>query len=517
MYKILSFLLSVLCVGIVHAQDINSEVIGTYDVLFEDVYVNQDGKFFVTKAFVDVDYGNSLKIENHGLFQPGELEICAGCDVIFENYNFIDVETVVLNDGAQIFQTVSNIDNMIAMNLGTNYTTVVHGDMGLSLADVVDLSDDSNVIVLNNVTLNINKVPLNKSKHVVIGDNVTLVIGDLIDGGGVTVLDDVTNSASVRFVSDSNDVMFVNVGAVRDGKLYVERVRETDYVVIFDNDMGKFINALRYDAKNDNLMYALDSATDKDSLFSIMDNSVLFNPDVLVRPLQIINTINVQALNIGFENNVNANVFGIMSDDFYLYGADVNLVNVIKDKFKINIGVNISHMDYASSLDSFSGDIYGVNFGAGYLFENNMFVNLNTGLSFAEFNIPYVWYDDLINKPNASFGYVVTDAGYRFKADSFSIVPFAGFVTQFYDLAGYKYSEYMGHVGVDSEYRYVVSDLEYVYGVSVVADTDCTLGVSGKIGFMSPMDMIGGNIALSIISTYDSLSYKASVNAKLLF
>ena len=313
--------------------------------------------------------------------------------------------------------------------------------------------------------------------------------------------------------------MFVDIGTVQNGKLYIERVRETDYTVVFDdNDVGSFINSLRGNNKNDKLMHALDSAVDKDSLCSIMSDSVLFNYDVLLRPLQIINTINLQSLNAGFENNINANMFGIISDDFYLYGADVNLISVIKDKFKINIGANISYLDYRSDLDEFSGDIYGLNFGAGYLFENNMFVNLNTGLSFAEFDIPYVWYNNnLINEPNARFGYVLADVGYNFKIDSFSMAPFAGFVTQFYDLTGYKYSEYMGRVGVASEYKYVVSDLEYVYGVSVAADTDFGMSATVAVGFVSPMDMIGGKIALSVIDTHDSLSYQASVNAKLLF
>ena len=62
-----------------------------------------------------------------------------------------------------------------------------------------------------------------------------------------------------------------------------------------------------------------------------------------------------------------------------------------------------------------------------------------------------------------------------------------------------------------------MSDLEYVYGASVVADTDSTLSVSGKIGFVSPTDMVGGNISLSVISAHDSLSYKASVNANIVF
>lgn len=518
MYKFLLFLLSVFCVGAVYAQNIDFESNAGEDVLYENVKVGHNVKFAPSKAIIDIDYGDSIKIENYGFFEPKELEVCAGCKVTFENYNSVNVGMYVLDYGVEIFQIISNKNNMIGLNLGVDYTTMVHGDAGLSLADVVDLSDDSNVIVLDNVTLNLNKVPLNQSKQVIIGDNVTFVIGDLIDGNGAIMLDNVTNSASVRFVLDSNDVMFVNVGMLRDGKLYVERVRETDYTVIFDSNIGEFINTLRYDDKNDNLMYELDSAADKDSLFSIMSDSVLFNPDVLVRPLQIINTINIQSLNMEFKNNFDANVFGIISDDFYLYGAEVDLVNVIKDKFKINIGANISYMDYMSDLDEFSGGIYGLNFGTGYLFENNLFVNLNTGLSFAEFNIPYVWYDNnLMNEPNARFGYVLADVGYNFKNDSFLIVPFAGFVTQFYDLSGYKYSEYMGRVGVSSEYKYVMSDLEYIYGASVIADTGCSLSVSGKLGFMSPMDMIGGNVALSIISTHDSLSYKLSVNAKLLF
>ena len=52
MYKILSFLLSMLCVGIVHAQDINSEVIGTYET-------NETGIIEIT----DIPYGEYIVSE----------------------------------------------------------------------------------------------------------------------------------------------------------------------------------------------------------------------------------------------------------------------------------------------------------------------------------------------------------------------------------------------------------------------------------------------------------------------
>lgn len=109
------------------------------------------------------------------------------------------------------------------------------------------------------------------------------------------------------------------------------------------------------------------------------------------------------------------------------------------------------------------------------------------------------------------------DTGYELNFDSFSVVPVAGIGMQFYDLNGIKYSDFVGRVGGAVEYKFAVSDLEYVYGVSVIADTDSSLSLSGKVGFMSPTDMIGGYVELSTILVEDSVSYKASVNAKILF
>ena len=481
-------------------------------------YIAASAEVRLTTLTIDIASGNEVKIENHGLFHPSTMDVCANCHVIFENYNMVSIDSVILNTGAQIFQIVSSKDNMIALDLNVDYTTLVQDAVGLSLADVVDLSDNSRAIVLNNVTLNIDKVPTDKSKAVFVGDNVTFVINDISDGYNSTVLENVTNSAYVRFVSDSSDIMYVNVGTVQDGKLYIDRVRETDYSIILGSDAGDFVNSLRVDDKNDKLMYALDSAVDKNSLYSVMSKSVLFNPDRLLRPLQVINAVNMQSVSHDFIDGLGANVFGVMSDDFYLYGADIKLINVVKDNLKFNLGGQISYLDYMSDIDEFSGRLYGGNIGIGYLFDNNLFVDLNAGMSVAQFDIPVVMFDgEFISKPDAMFGYVVSDAGYQFKTDLLYLYPFIGVGAQMYDVTGNKYNDYMMRFGISSEYKYTMSDLEYVYGASVVADTDSTLSVSGKIGFVSPTDMVGGSISLSVISAHDSLSYKASVNANIVF
>ena len=208
MRRLILFLLSIFYADVVYARDISFDVVGTDEMFVENIFVKQDVLFLPSSVDIDVNYGDSIIIENYGVFHPGKLEVCSGCNVIFENYNLVDIETVVLNDDAHIFQIVSSTDNMVGLNMGAEYTTMVHGDAGLSLADVVDLSNDSNTIVLDNVILNINKLPLNKSKQVIIGDNVTFVISDHSYGYNTIVLDNVTNSSAVRFMSDNDDVMF---------------------------------------------------------------------------------------------------------------------------------------------------------------------------------------------------------------------------------------------------------------------------------------------------------------------
>ena len=189
------------------AKIIRFHILSWGDFYENNYYIAASAEVRLTTLTIDIASGNEVKIENHGLFHPNTMDVCANCHVIFENYNMVSIDSVALNTGAQIFQVVSSKDNMIALDLNVDYTTVVQDAVGLSLADVVDLSDNSRAVVLNNVTLNIDKVPTDKSKAVFVGDNVTFVINDISDGYNSTVLENVINSASVRFVSDSSDIM----------------------------------------------------------------------------------------------------------------------------------------------------------------------------------------------------------------------------------------------------------------------------------------------------------------------
>lgn len=514
MCKYLLLLLSFLLIlSDCFAEDILFDVAGMSKTFNENVYIAENAELNLTELFI----AGSLTVENHGNLSAGILNVCDRCDVWLENYNAINFDNVVLNIESHIFQKVSNVDNMKPISVSSEYTVVVNGDNGLSLSDVVDVASGTGHVVLENTTLRIDSVPANISKSIEIKEDVKFIVNKDSDIYNVTLLDNVTGGATARFILNNDDVMYVTVGKIADGKLFVEHIRETDYSIILGDNTGLFLNSLRTDGKNDKLMYALDSAVDKDSLYGLMDKSVLFNPDVLIKPLQVINTINMMSIDDGISRYVGADAFGVITNDFYLFGADMTLAGVVNDKFNVSLGAQIANMKYLSDFNSFSGVLYGMNLHAKYLF-NNMFMRMYSGLSFAQFDIEKVMYNDkIISEPNSLFGYTVFDMGYNLYFDSFSVVPVAGIGMRFYDLSGIKYSDYVGRIGGGIEYKYTVSNLEYLYALSVIADTDLSWDVSGKVGFLSPIDMVGGHIELSIINTNDTISYKASVNAKILF
>ena len=174
---------------------------------------------------------------------------------------------------------------------------------------------------------------------------------------------------------------------------------------------------------------------------------------------------------------------------------------------------------YSSELEDFDGCFYGLNLSGLYRFENDLFLRAGFGVINTVFDIDKVWYNNkIIKQPDALSGYFVTDFGKRFTiSDSFVVSPFVGVVAELYDVAGNSYSEYDGRFGVSADYKYAISDLEYRYGASATIDTNGFVSLGGNVGFVLPLDMISGNLKLTVVRMLDTFSYKASIDAKLLF
>jgi hypothetical protein len=488
---------------------------GRYEIN-NDIFVPEN----VNVASAELVINESVYITNNGNISAGKIYVCPRCKVEIENNGTMNSE-FILGADAQIVQVVSSENSINPVDFGVEYMVSVRNtDSVLSLADIVDFAPDSARVRLENVRIEIDRIPNEKSKRVELGDNVVFIIKDISDLYDMTVLDNVMSVGDeARFESRvAEDALYSNVGYINyDGKLVIDHVRKTDYEQIIDGDKGIFIESVL--DKNDKLKEKIDSSADIDDVHNILSKTALFNPDVLQGLLRVIAVMDTVDFNSNIQSGIGTSVFGIMSDNFYVRGADINVVSVIKDNFNLSLSLKAGQILYSSDLEDFDGCFYGLNLSGDYRFENDLFLRAGFGVMKTMFDIDSVWYNNkIIKEPDALSGFLVADFGKRFVfGDSFFVSPFVGLVSELYDVAGISYSEYNGRLGVGADYKYAISDLEYGYGAYVTVDTNGFISLAGNVGFVSPSDMISGNLKLTVVRMLDTFSYKASIDAKLLF
>lgn len=505
---ILLFMTKAFCIDVWH-----TDVDDAMHVVDDDIVIEDNVNVLSSELYI----AQSVYIKNNGNISAEKISVCPRCKVYIENNGVIDSE-FVLGDYAQIFQIVSSKDGLNAVNFNTDYIIrVENADEVLSLADVVDFAPDSSKIFLENVRLEIDRLPNEKSKKIELGNNVVFVITDAAELYDMTVLDNVLSIGGGAkfeyFISDDN--LYSNVGRLNnDGTLVIEHVRKTDYDTVVGGDKGDFIESIV--DENNKLKDELNSATDINNTLS---KTALFNSDVLQNILRVITSMDMVDFNSNAQNAAGLSAFVILSDDFYVRGADINARYLIKDNFDLSLSLKAGQILYSSDLEDFDGHFYGLNLSGDYRFEEDLFLRAGFGIMKTVFDIDKVWYNNkFISEPDALSGHLVADFGKRFVVnDSFFVSPFIGVAAELYDVAGDSCSEYGGRFGVSADYKYVMSDLEYRYGMFATVDTNGTMSLVGNIGFMLPLDMISGNLKLTVIRMLDTLSYQASVDAKLLF
>lgn len=462
---------------------------------------------------------NSIVITNNGNLVPDTVNVYDGCDVYVENYGVVNTVFNLGND-AHLFQIISDKDGMKTAYFGADYTMIVKSNDVLSLADVVDLTDTASNIVFENITLSLDKVPNNTNGKITFGENVKLIITDNPDIRNKVLLNNISGNAFVRFINNESDVLFSDVGYLVNGVLYVERARQTDYTLIFkDDNTGIFLNQLRNSSGHNNFLYLLDNANNLTEITNLMNRSVLFNIDKLITPLQIVNTQGFTDNVLETDFSVGASVYGMKSDDFYVYGADINLVDLVGYGIGFNVGLNVGQITYSSDIDKYNSVFYGLDLGIKYTFDNDLFVHSKMRYGMADFDISAILYDNnIIENPTAYFGLVTLDVGRKFNiGDSLYLSSVVGMKSQFYKMENFSLSEHAVRIGIGTGYNYELSGMKYNYDIYAFADTDSAFTVMGKIGFTSPLDRIGANIGLSVTNMLDIVTYKAEFDISITF
>ncbi|MDW2958742.1 MAG: autotransporter outer membrane beta-barrel domain-containing protein [Alphaproteobacteria bacterium] len=506
-----AILLGCLCVSSVFADEYNFDVIGN-SIFLNDYTVIASGVRFEP---VNTNVTETLQIDNYGAINT-DFYICDGCDLYVKNVGMFNCD-VHLGTNSKFVQVVNSAKDMNTIDGVSDFNVLVENDVEMVLDDIVDFAKRADKIILKNSVIKIDS-PVNFNKAVELHGEIDLIADDLSRFYDVPILTNVSGDGSVRVINNNPDVLYADMAFIDDGALYFRRVRETDYVKIFKDDTGKFLNELRVVNPNDSLFDVLDKEPDMSSLRSVMNKSVRFNPENLVRPLNVLHMFDRLETNAS-ENSFNFRPFVIWTDDFSLYGVNVGLHGHILTGLDVWGGLRVGVLEYDSDLDAFSGQVWGANFGAKYTMENNLFVRANLGADVMDVDVGNVLYENIIYmNPRSVSGVLSIDIGYIYNLENnIYIEPFVGVKTDWWCVE--NVSEFNADIiaGIGAGYAYSMLGLRYDYSVRGIAMANGDVGVSGRVGFWSEFDAFGGDVQISAVQMDDIMSYKVALNARMWF
>lgn len=512
--KPVSFLFSLVMLPVyrANAATISSNVFNDIN-LTEDTLVLENAVVRSDNLYVDA----TMTLENHGLIQTNII-VDYGRELRLKNTGTINAD-FVLESGATLIHEVTNAQELQYIDFdNTKHIMNVESSDVLSLSGILNVGQGASKINIQNTRINIDAKPAKTDTYVQINGNVVFVLGNSDGIYEDVFLDDVRGGAMVRFESLNINPLFADYGYIKNNKLYVGRMRETDYAKVFDNDLGRFLNSARESGKNDSLFSALDTAMDMGELNHIMNSSVLFNRDILFQPLRIVNALDSADVDLE-KGDATGGLFGIKSDNFYMYGLNVGLYSAVSEKLRIHAGVRVGTMDYLSDFDVFGGNMYTLNLGAKYLINTDSFVRLDSIFNFMHTDINSVFYDGAeIDKPRATSGYINTDVGHNFVLDNgFVLSPFIGIVGERYSVDNYSDSDIGMRAGTDVKFETEFSGIKYIYATRVIIDINSYFAAAGSIGVWSDMDALGADVSATVTNSQNVISYKLSIDGKISF
>lgn len=483
-----------------------SGVVTDDNLLVNENTVIEPGAWVVTdKMTVE----NSVVVENYGRIETNI--VVDSVDLYLKNYADFNSD-FYLNDGARVFQVISSADSFNLIDFNVDYGVIIDGVYDeLNFSDVSNFAIGAQSVFIKNSVLNFNDVDLADLRNVnlTVAGTVVLKLDDLSEIYDDILFDDVYGSAQIVLLSENQDNLFSKFAYLSGGKLYVGQRRETDYVKIFNNELGLFLNDLRDMGEASNLMHRLDSAQSMYEINDIMSQSVLFDAKRLIYPAKVLNLLNK---NHFINEWSGADAFMLFADDFDVYGLNLNLVTSDKDGFLFNVVGQIATMKYSSDLDSFDAMNYSVAVGAKTPLWYGLSVDAKIGIGITDFNVGNVLYSGRIyNNPILMSGFALTDLKYDFKLNDYWFVsPFVGGEYNVYDIESLNQKYLLYRCGVEMRYTHEIMGLRYVYGARFVANSDDEYAASVNGKFWSVADMIGAGLEVATVYVDDELGYRVS-------
>lgn len=521
--KLLSFAFCIMAMCSVctwaRATDISSDsFLPSYD-LTGDVTIASGVLWHIGDAYVR----DSVSVINNGTINT-VFHVCDGCELFLHNRNSITA-TFDLGRDASVYQVINTSDDLNPINGADDFSILVRGNNSISWNAVRGLASGADKIILDDAVLMVDADAPATSAARRVGDagpEIELV-GDVIvransvdDLLGYAVFSNAYGDGAVFFVADDVDPLYMIRTNVVGDDIYAELVRETDYLKIFNNKTGEFLNMVRAENPNSSLMSALDRATTMGELTDIMNKSIRFNPMRLMRPVRMFNSFEISGIGMISDGLAVRPTF-IFSDDVEVMGANLDAGFAISDNTWLALSGHVSWIDVADAIDEYSAVMYGGNLHLGYD-GDLLFARLIAGMSVTDFDTGIILSgDDITENPRGVSVYGATDVGIKLRAGKFVFAPFLRGGGDYVTILDASDFDSFAGVGGDVSVRFG-NDISYEYGFGAAIDTRGVINADVRMNIMSVADGAGGNLGLGIVYDDDfGVSYKVRVGAGFIF
>ena len=333
---------------------------------------------------LNIDENTSLEdlnIINYGTITG----INVGHGVIISIQNFGEISgDINVESGAQIYQIITGAvdtgsDINPISNLSGHTVVVANSASEISLADVIVAAGDASQIILTGPNIIVDVCAIGEHPGIVLNPGAMMTItgdpntdpetGETITSVSfivrgitedwdetqpfLTGIENFANFAGAMF--EGVDSMFAPVARPYGDSLYVDMIRQTNYGIVFENDLGDWLDDLRIENPDDKLLGALDAARTRAGLRDVLSRSMRTNLIKLMDPVRSFNTFVLG-------EHIHDLAFGIVAEPFYIYSSDFSVLGGgagvsgrVAKNLVAKFGAYAGKMDYDGDLDSFSG------------------------------------------------------------------------------------------------------------------------------------------------------------------
>ena len=498
------------------AQDvIYNDIVGDDIDVVHDLIVTDTGSI----DFETINICNSVFITNSGKI-TGDINVHAGNTLYIQSSGSVNSD-FTLGDNSAVVQVVNSKKDLKNINFNVEYSLLVSAKDGVSLNQIMSMGADAKEIVFNESVLKLDALKVLRLSSItspeikLVGNNI-LYVDTVLENQ--PILSNVTGNGTLYIYDRSLSPLYAIQSYVKNGNVFGEIVRETDYSKILKNTMGEFLDDLRISEPNNKLLPVMDSANSFEDLYKIMSDSVKLNPIKLIEPIRVLSDFSSL-----FTEGDSGYTYGVLpiliySDAFYTYGGKVILSPAILNDVKLSMSIYTAYTAFSDYVNDFNATTNGADLFVSY--EKNLYsIDLMLGASLTHFDVGDVFDDGLIiNNPSGLSVYLDANVGRKFLLEEDLVIkPFINVSADYVKVSSQKDTDLDTGAGAEISFLYDDFDISYEYGAKIRALVSGQVGASFNMTFISDIDGLAGSIELGTLYDNDDFAYGIRAGASFNF